>query len=79
MIRSERVNMDEFIIEECAEAVHKAYCDNVLTRTGKPYWTHGDYSKLDDEIKEIDRATVRAVLTVVRKFQDFIPNDLRDG
>ena len=55
------------IIEECAEAVHKAYCENYLKRTGKPYWTGGDYSKLDEKTKGIDRATVRAVLSVIKR------------
>ena len=49
-------------IEPICEKVHKAYCDNYLKRHGKPYWTNGDYNKLDEEAKDIDRATVRAVL-----------------
>jgi len=55
--------LDE-LIEECSEAVHQAYCENYLERKGEPYWTGGDYSKLDEETKEIDRATVRAVLAI---------------
>lgn len=52
-------------IEGLAESVHRAYCANYLARTGAPYWTNGDYSRLDDETKEIDRATVRAVLDII--------------
>lgn len=49
------------LIERCAAAVHLAYCQNYLKRKGKVYWTVGDYSKLDEETKEIDRSTVRTV------------------
>jgi len=49
-------------IEEISKKVHQAYCDNYLKRKGEPYWTKGDYSLLDEETKEIDRATVRAVI-----------------
>jgi hypothetical protein len=54
-------------IELIAEKVHKAYCDNYKQRKDEPYWTNGDYSKLDDETKEIDRATVRAVLKAIKE------------
>ena len=54
---------DEQMVERCAEAVHKAYCKNYFERNGKPYWTNGDYSRLDEQTKEIDRVTVRAVLS----------------
>ena len=49
------------LLERCAAAVHRAYCKNYLKRKGVAYWTGGDYSKLDEETKEIDRSTVRAV------------------
>jgi len=49
-------------IDELAERVHWAYCANYELRKGKEYWTKGDYNKLDDEAKEIDRATVIAVI-----------------
>jgi len=52
-------------IEVLSEAVHKAYCADYLKRKGRCYWTGGDYSKLDEETKEIDRATVRAVLAAI--------------
>lgn len=56
------LKLDPALMERCAAAVHRAYCANVLARTGEPYWTGGDYAKLDEQTKEIDRATVRAVL-----------------
>lgn len=49
-------------MEKLAEAVHKAYCKHYEKTHGKPYWTNGDYALLDEETKEIDRETVRAVL-----------------
>ena len=49
------------LIEEMCAAVHTAYCDNYKIRKGEEYWTKGDYSLLDDEQKEIDRATVAAL------------------
>lgn len=50
-------------IEKLAERVHWAYCANYEIRKGKEYWTKGDFTKLDEETKEIDRETVRAVLS----------------
>lgn len=54
------------LLEQCAEAVHKAYCRNYEERNEKEYWTRGDYNKLDEETKEIDRATVRAVFATIK-------------
>ena len=54
--------MIEDKIEKLAERVHWAYCANYELRKGEEYWTKGDYSKLDEDTKEIDRAIVRAVL-----------------
>ena len=51
------------LMERLAEAVHRAYCKNYALRTGKEYWTKGDYSCLDEATKQIDRETVKAVLT----------------
>ncbi len=50
------------MVEKCSEAVHKAYCKCFLERNSEEYWTGGDYSKLTEDVKDIDRATVRAVL-----------------
>ena len=53
--------------EHLAELVHKAYCKYQKEVKGKEYWTKGDYSLLTDEVKEIDRYTVRAVLDEITK------------
>lgn len=52
----------EALIERCAEKVHQSYCSYYEQVHGKPYWTKGDYSKLSEEVKEFDRASVRAAL-----------------
>lgn len=53
---------DMTIVEQLARIVHKAYCKEYERQKGEPYWTDGDYDKLDEATKEFDRVTVRAVL-----------------
>jgi len=53
-------------VEAIAEKVHIAYCEQYKRRKGEPYWTNGDYSKLDEATKEYDRVTVHAVLAALR-------------
>ena len=54
-------------VEVLAEKVHKAYCHWYLKKHKKPYWSYGNYNLLDEETKEADRYTVRAVLDAVNK------------
>jgi len=51
-------------IENICEAVHKAYCEERVRQGREPYWTGGDYSKLDEANKDYDRVTVQAVLNL---------------
>lgn len=53
------------LMEKLAEAVHRAYCKSYALRTGKEYWTKGDYSCLDEATKQIDRETVKAVIEIL--------------
>lgn len=53
-------------LEVIAMQVHQAYCVQYEVKHGKPYWTLGDYSKLDEETKEFDRATVRTVIGALK-------------
>lgn len=53
------------LLEKCAEAVHKAYCNYYLKTKGKEYWTKGDYSLLNEPTKQIDRETVKAVFKIL--------------
>ena len=53
------------IIEKMAEEVHKAYCKEYKKQKREEYWTKGDYSKLNEETKEMDRTTVKAVLKML--------------
>ena len=52
----------EVDMELLAAAVHDAYCRCYVKTHSEQYWTNGDYKLLDEETKEIDRETVRAVL-----------------
>lgn len=57
--------------EDCMEAlsaeVHKVYCEQYEKDNGKPYWTNGEYSKLDERTKEYDRNIVRWHLALLKK------------
>ena len=44
--------------EMLAAEIHAVYCRAYEKRFGKPYWTGGDYSKLDEPTKDYDRAFV---------------------
>lgn len=46
-------------IEALSAEVHKLYCAQYLIDHGAPYWSGGDYSKLDERVKEYDRNIVR--------------------
>jgi hypothetical protein len=46
-------------LEEMAAEVHGVYCKQYMINNGKPYRTNGDYSLLDEPVKEYDRALVR--------------------
>jgi len=61
---------EDIDIEPICEKVHQAYCQYQLDHGKKEYWTKGDYSKLDDSTKEIDRYTVRAVIKAIISKQE---------
>ena len=42
------MNFDAKEIEKVSAEIHKCYCRVYERRFGKPYWTNGDYSKLDE-------------------------------
>ena len=68
-------------MEKACEAVHKAYCDYYYDTHGKEYWSKGDYNKLDEGTKEIDRRTVTAVLSFLNRVNDggFMKTIFRSG
>lgn len=41
--------------ERISSEIHKCYCRAYERRFCKPYWTNGDYSKLDEPTKDYDR------------------------
>ena len=45
--------------ELIAEQIHKVHCRAYTKIIGLPYWTGGDYSKLDELTKDYDRAFAR--------------------
>jgi hypothetical protein len=63
---AERVEAVPKDVEPLAKAVHEAYCSQYEVLNKRPYWTHGDYNKLDEATKWFDRKTVRAVLAYLR-------------
>lgn len=48
-------------IEKLSAEIHKCYCRAYERRFGKPYWTNGDYSKLDEPTKDYDREMAKWV------------------
>lgn len=44
--------------EELAAQVHHIYCVQYEKDRGTPYWTEGDYNKLDERTKQYDRNIV---------------------
>ena len=66
-MEAEKDMFTDELLEECAEAVHKAYCSYYLKSKGKEYWTKGNYSLLDEPTKQIDRETVKAVFKVLKE------------
>lgn len=50
--------------------VHKLYCAQYLKDHGAPYWSGGDYSKLDERVKEYDRNIVRWHLKLLSEKDD---------
>ncbi len=47
--------------------IHKCYCRAYEKRFGKPYWTNGDYSLLDEPTKDYDREFATWHLTEVKR------------
>jgi len=58
-------SIENIDIELICVEVHKAYCQSRIDQGRDPYWTNGDYFRLSDREKEIDRYTVRAVLKAI--------------
>lgn len=56
-----REEMPDSEIEAFSRIVHHAYCEEYQRQKGEAYWTKGDYDLLDEETKEYDRITTRAI------------------
>lgn len=49
-------------VEKLSAEIHKCYCRAYERRFGKPYWTGGDYSVLEEATKDYDREMARFML-----------------
>lgn len=54
-------NTDWRELEQLSEKIHHLYCEQYIKDNGKPYWTNGDYSLLDERTKEYDRNIARFI------------------
>lgn len=52
-------------MEELSAEIHTLYCKQYEKDNGKPYWTNGDYTLLDERTKEYDRNIARWYLSRV--------------
>lgn len=65
-------------VEKMAERVHHVYCDYHLAVRGVPYWTNGDYSKLEEKVKEADRYMARFFLNVLKRYMPMSEHNNRE-
>ncbi|KKN24448.1 hypothetical protein LCGC14_0894730 [marine sediment metagenome] len=61
-------------IEKLSEEIHKLYCEQYLKDNRKPYWTNGDYSKLDERTKEYDRNIAKFIIKREQNVENNQPN-----
>lgn len=65
-------------IEKLSEEIHKLYCAQYLKDHGEPYVTGGNYSILDERMKEYDRNIARFVLERVAQAESRVREELRE-
>ncbi len=58
--------------EQWAEKCHHAWCKEFYHQEGKPYWTNGDYSKLNSETKDYDRVMVDVFYSYIQELEEVI-------
>ena len=63
--------------EELSAKIHKIYCVQYEKDNGKPYWTNGDYSKLDEKTKQYDRNIADFIFSILQEIDDKIENKKR--
>lgn len=56
--------------EALSEKIHHLYCAQYEKDHGEPYWTNGDYSKLDERTKEYDRNIARFIHQQLQKARE---------
>lgn len=63
-------------IEKLSEKIHHLYCAQYEKDHGNPYHTGGDYSKLDERMKEYDRNIARFITQLLKAERERIINTI---
>lgn len=63
-------------VEKLSAEIHKCYCRAYERRFGKPYWTGGDYSKLEEAVKDYDREMAKFMLAALEQVRADADRDL---
>lgn len=68
----------EELVEIISSEIHKCYCRVYERRFGKPYWTNGDYSKLDELTKDYDREMAEFIIQDRRRIVEPLIRELKE-
>lgn len=63
--------------EALSEKIHHLYCAQYEKDHGEPYWTNGDYSKLDERTKEYDRNIARFINHQLQKAREELLEEMQ--
>lgn len=63
-------------IEQLSIEIHKLYCTQYEKDHGEPYWTKGDYSLLEERVKEYDRNIARFILARESSFTEKVLGEI---
>lgn len=73
-------------VEQLSVQIHQLYCEQYEKDHKEPYWTKGDYSKLEERVKEYDRNIARfhlkalhtSSLSLIQRLRERVPSDETD-
>lgn len=63
-------------LEVLSERIHKLYCVQYEKDHGEPYWTNGDYSKLEERVKEYDRNIARFIESLLSRKEEEVRKEV---